>query len=115
MLDGERADDLPGWLRQAKCFYQNLLDPQNADLLREISEFSYNADKLNAELAQVIAVGDADLEQEREKGEAQEATQKQDAKLTELRAWLAKHKPIAEVALADYPQWLEKLGLGAEE
>jgi hypothetical protein len=52
----------------------------------------------------------ANAAQDRERGEAQEATQVRDAKMDELDQWTADYKAIAQVALSDSPQQLEQLG-----
>ena len=108
MLDGERQRSLPGWLEQATVFYANLLG--DADLLARLGNFGYTPARLTAEYAQVQAVAAANLAQEKEKGEAQDATRQRDARLDELDAWLADFKAIAQAALAEHPGWLEKLG-----
>ncbi|NEP46299.1 MAG: hypothetical protein F6K35_46720, partial [Okeania sp. SIO2H7] len=49
--------------------------------------------------------------QEKEKGEAQQATKTRDEALDALDDWLGDFLAIAEVALADKPQLLEALGV----
>jgi hypothetical protein len=46
-------------------------------------------------------------------GEAQEATRLRDARLDELDEWMSDFKVVAQVALKENDQWLEKLGFGA--
>ena len=111
MLAGDRKQSLSGWLQQASAFYANLLS--EADLLTAMTQFGYDQAKLEAEQTLVEAVAAANLKQEKEKGEAQDATQERDAKLDELTTWMADFRAIARVALEGHPQWLEKLGFGA--
>ena len=111
MLGGARKQSLSGWLEQVAAFYTNLLG--DADLMAEMGNFGYDQARLEAEQALIQAVLDANLVQEKEKGEAQEATQQRDAKLDEMDEWMADFKVIALVALEENPQWLEKLGFGA--
>ena len=113
MLSGERKRTLSGWLEQADAFYTNLI--KDTDLMNKMSEYGYNATKLNNELALVKSVKDVNLEQEKEKGEAQDATKKRDAKMDELDRWMSDFKEIAFVALDENPQWLEKLGFSGIE
>ena len=61
----------------------------------------------------VQAVVEANLAQEKEKGNAQDATKARDTKFDALDTWMADFRAIARVALDEHPQWLEKLGLGA--
>jgi len=49
--------------------------------------------------------------QEKEKGEAQAATQARDKALDELQDWLSDYLAIAKVALEEDPQLLEGLGV----
>lgn len=110
-LGGTRKQSLSGWLDQARRFYNNLLrDPA---FVTTMSAYNYDQAKLEAESALVQAVAEASELQDRERGEAQEATKARDAKLDELDQWLADYKAIAEIALADSSQRLEQLGFGA--
>jgi hypothetical protein len=107
-LSGTRKQSLSGWLDQARRFYNNMLhDP---DFVAAMTPYSYDQAKLEAEAALVQAVAEAKDAQDRERGEAQEATLARDAKLDELDQWLADFKAIAQVALSDSPQQLEQLG-----
>lgn len=107
-LSGSRKLSLSGWIKQATTFYMNLLGAP--DLIAAMTPYSYNQAKLEAEAALVQAVVTASAAQDKERGEAQEATQLRDAKLDELDQWLADYKKIAEVALSDSPQQMEQLG-----
>ncbi|MCA9981249.1 MAG: hypothetical protein KDD89_10450 [Anaerolineales bacterium] len=111
LLNGTRKESLSGWLQQATTFYANLL--ADARLVGGMGQFGYDEAKLTAEQGLVTAVQSLDAAQEREKGEAQAATKARDGKLDDLAEWLADFREIAAVALADEPQQLERLGLGA--
>ena len=80
-LSGFRKKSLSGWLRQAEIFYDNLLGDDA--LLALLQNYGYTREKLEAEKALVAVVRDANTVQEREKGEAREATEKRDTKLDE--------------------------------
>jgi hypothetical protein len=111
MLGGARKQSLSGWIEQATAFYTNLLG--DAGLMAAMAAFGYTQAKLEAEQALVQAVVAANLAQEKEKGEAQDATKQRDAKLDALDAWMSDFKAIAQVALEENAQWLEKLGFGS--
>lgn len=107
-LSGTRKRTLNGWLDQARRFYNNML--RTPDFVAAMTPFSYAQTKLEAESALVEAVATASELQDKERGEAQEATKLRDAKMDELDQWMADFKAIAEIALAASPQQLEKLG-----
>jgi hypothetical protein len=110
-LNGRRKESLSGWLEQAALFYEGLQsDPA---LVAAMGRFGYDELRVAEEMALVTAVRAANVVQEREKGQAQEATKTRDARLDDLSEWLADFKAVAEVALADAPQQLERLGFGA--
>jgi len=107
-LSGERKRSLSGWLEQAGRLYQNLLD--DAEFVAAMTVYGYSQEKLETEQALVNAVREANMSQEKEKGEARDATEKRDAKLDAMDRWMADFKAIALIALGDNPQWLDKLG-----
>lgn len=51
------------------------------------------------------------LQQKKETGEAQAATQRRDKKIDELAKWVSDLRAVVKVALAGDPQQLEKLGI----
>jgi hypothetical protein len=110
-LSGKRKQSITGWIGQATNFYLNLLG--DAGLIAALANFGYDRAKLEAEQASVQVVVEANAVQEKEKGEAQEATRLRDARLDELDQWLSDFKAIAQLAMDEHPQWLEKLGFGA--
>jgi anion-transporting ArsA/GET3 family ATPase len=55
------------------------------------------------------------LEQKKESGEAQEATEARDRKLDELASRISGLRAVAKVALDENPQMLEKLGILARK
>ncbi|MGD1863446.1 MAG: hypothetical protein ACFB0D_02720 [Phormidesmis sp.] len=108
-LSGKRKESLSGWLSQANQFYQNALS--SPAILKALKEFGITDKKLTAGLQEIKAVETANLAQEKEKGEAQAATQKRDAALDAMQDWLSDYRAIAKVALEEEPQLLEGLGV----
>ena len=108
-LKGDRKRSLSGWLAQASQFYNNALS--NKSVLSALKEFGITEPKLKAGLSELEAVEAANLLQEKEKGEAQAATQKRDVALDGLQDWLSDYLAIAKIALEDDPQLLEGLGV----
>jgi hypothetical protein len=107
-LNGSRKKSLSGWIKQTTTFYMNLLN--TPEFIATLTLYSYTQAKLEAEAALVETVVRISAAQDKERGEAQEATQLRDAKLDELDQWLADYKAIAQVALSASPQQLEQLG-----
>ena len=69
---------------------------------------------VQAAQAQVEQAMTLNTAQEREKGEAQEATKQRDAALKALDEWLVDFRVIARIALEDNPQLLEALNIGVK-
>ncbi len=106
-LDGRRKRPTAGWLRQAGQFYANALaEPRYVAAFEGIG---IPPATLEAGQALVEAVAKADEAQEREKGDAQDATPKRDAALEALDTYMDRFLGLARVALRGDPQLLEKL------
>lgn len=108
-LGGTRKESLSCWLAQANQFYKNAL--ADRAILTGLKEFGITEQKLKAGLNELRAVDAANLTQEKEKGDAQAATQKRDAALDEMQDWLSDYLAVAKVALEEHPQLLEGLGI----
>ncbi len=109
MLYGVRKQSFNGWQEQAVSFYANILnDPQ---LLEAMAGYGYPEDKLQSEYDMVKQVIAKELQQKQEKGESEQATRVRDQKLDQLAVFISEMRGIAKVALADTPDYLEKLGI----
>lgn len=84
-LDGKRKVTLSGWLGQAKQFYLNAL--ADADILAKLGQFGVTQEKLQAAQQLLQEVETANAAQEKEKGEAQQATLERDAAFEKLDDW----------------------------
>ncbi len=109
MLFGRRKESLSGWLEQARAFYANLLG--DAAFLTAMAEYGYTSEKLQEESTLIDQVIAKHLQQRKEMGEAQEATETRDSTLDKLAQWISDLRAVAKVALEDNPQQLEKLGI----
>lgn len=109
MLYGSRKRSLSGWLEQAQAFYANILGDSN--FINSLAEYGYTQEKLQAESALLDQIVIKHLQQKKETGEAQEATEIRDKALDELARWISDFRAVAKVALEENPQQLEKLGI----
>ena len=98
------------WYEQARHFYTALLADQEAQ--SQLTRFNISLEALQASQAQLEGVYTLKNVQEREKGEAQEATQQRNAALGDLDEWLSDFRVVARIALQDTPQLLEALNIG---
>lgn len=98
-----RAD----WLRQGNIFYTRLL--ATPAFLTEMATFGQTQAMLEATQTAVAQVASLDSSQQKETGEAQEATRLRDEIWSEARVWLVTLLEVARFALADQPQLLESL------
>jgi hypothetical protein len=110
-LAGRTKQSLIGWLDHATTFYSNLLS--DVELMKEMKRFAYDRERLLSEQALVEAVAEANNMKKSEKGEAEEATLERNRKIDQLDEWIGDFLQIAEIALEDCPQQLEKLGITA--
>lgn len=112
-LTGKRKDNFSGWLLQANQFYNNAL--ANPEILNKFATVNVTQESLTAGKALVDAAEQANQTQEKEKGEAQNATKTRDAALDDLEVWIEDLKGFSRIALEGKPQLLESLGLGVIE
>ncbi len=108
-LKGRRKKSISGWSGQAKMLYNNLLN--NDNWITELAAINITAETIQNELTAVDSVLDLYWTQQKEIGEAQEATIKRDEALDKLFDWTGRYKKIARIALEDSVQSLEKLGI----
>lgn len=97
------------WYEQARHFYTALLADTEAQT--QIARYKVTLEALQAAQAQVAQTMTLKNAQEKEKGEAQEATQQRNAAIEAPDEWLADFKVVARIALEDSPQLLEALNL----
>ncbi len=108
-LNGVRKRTIAGWLDQATLFYDHLISEES--FKSAMAGFGYDDARLQAEKALVDEVTRAHHAQNKEMGEAQQATKDRDEKLDNLNEWLSDYVRIARVALYEKPQLMEKLGI----
>lgn len=99
------------WYEQARHFYTAVVADTEAQT--QLAKYKITLEALQAAGALVEQTMSLKTAQEKEKGEAQDATQQRNAAISALDEWLADFKVVARIALEDNPQLLEALNLGA--
>ncbi len=112
-LAGPRPKSLPGYIHQARSFYENLLKSEAH--LKQMANFGYTREKLQAEQKLVETLAALDVAQEEKKGEARGGTKTRDEKLDQLGVEISKLKAVARIALEGRKPDLVKLGLDRAE
>ena len=107
-LQGKRAQAFGAWLEQARQFYREGLADDG--LQTALAEGGLSQEVLGSGQTQVETAAQANSAQESAKGMAQQSTQDRNAAATTFDQWMRKFWKIAEVALSDQPQWMERLG-----
>jgi len=110
MLNQHKKQALDPWLGQAGVFYKNIL--AEPELLAAMGKYNITAQILQEGQAAVVNVANLNADQEKEKSEAQKATQTRNEALDALDEWYVEFRTVARIALEDDPQRLEALGLG---
>lgn len=97
------------WIETATDFYNRLLNEPG--FMASLARFKVTPGKLNAEKTAIDDLKDLRNQAVIEKGQAQEATRLRNEKLDQLEDYCTELKAIAEIALEEKPQLLEKLGI----
>ncbi|WPP52769.1 hypothetical protein [Catalinimonas niigatensis] len=105
-LLGNRKMDTNGLMMQVYAFYSKIVL-----FAEEMSKYNISPEELAQSKAMVEALSAARQQQVQSKGQAQDATQKRNAKRKELNAWMMQFRKVARIALTDEPQMLETLGI----
>ena len=109
-LNERKPEAFNPWYEQARHFYTALLS--DTDAQAQLARYKVTLEAIQAAQAQVEQVMALKNSQEKEKGEAQEATQKRDAAIAALDEWLGDFQVVARIALEDTLQLMEALKLG---
>ena len=96
-LVGNRKRSFSGWLTQARQFFQNTLG--DAAVLAGYAAYNVLQAEIEAAQALVDAAEAAQRAQQRETGEAQEATLVRDAALDAIDAWMSNFIGVVKIAL----------------
>lgn len=104
-----RSGAIAAWLDDTLSFYNRLLN--EADFLTKLAPFGKDAAALTQEKDAIENLKTLRNKAIAEKGQAQEATRARNEKLDELKDYSTELRGLAQLALTDKPQLLEKLGI----
>ena len=110
-LSQGQAFKISDWILQARQFYNNAIN--DTEIQAKMAEYSVTSDRLQTALQEVVKLEEMKIIQEKEKGEAQRATQKRDELFAQLDEYMYGLIQIARVVLYDKEQLLEKMGIVA--
>jgi hypothetical protein len=110
-LDKEQASKLANWVTQANQFYTNAMNTR--EIQDKMVEYTVTKERLQAALEEVNQLLKYEKDQEKEKSEAQKATDERDKAFSQLDEFMYNLLQIAKVMLYDNPQLLEKMGIVA--
>jgi hypothetical protein len=108
-LDKKRERTFSAWLTQAIEFYKIVINDET--VIEKLSRYKLTIEKLEKGRQLIIEVELANNRQEKEKGEAQDATKERDKIMAQLEDWIYEFTVICRYALKSKPQLLEKLGI----
>ena len=97
------------WQADAELVCSNLL--ANAGWVTSMQTFGYTTESITALKGRVEALKCLQQNQQREVGDAQQATDDKWKSFEELKNWCYKLREIAKIEFEDDPQLLEKLGI----
>jgi len=106
-LTGPTPKNIAGFLTSAYTLFDNAVD------LSVLADYGYTAEKLQTEREKIEDLKNANEQQERAKGVAQEATAAQEIAMKNFNDWVAQYRKVAKVALRGNKQMLEELGIAA--
>lgn len=108
-LSQGQAFKISDWILQARQFYNNAIN--DTEIQAKMAEYSVTAERLQVSLEEVNKLEEMKITQEKEKGEAQRATQKRDELFAQLDEYMYGLVQIARVVLHDKEQLFEKMGI----
>jgi hypothetical protein len=108
-LDKGTAYKIADWILLARQFYTNALSKQ--EILEKLKEYTVNEERLNQALADIKTLEQLKVNQEKEKGEAQQSTSDRDDAFARLDEFMYGLINISMAVLYDKPQSVEKLGI----
>jgi hypothetical protein len=101
-LQGKRNRSFSGYMQQVKLFYNNALNSK--EIIEKLATKGITESELKETQTLVLEVEKEKYEQNKETGEAQQATKNRDAALDELSKWFGEFKRTLMVDIANKPE-----------
>ncbi len=108
-LSNGKSVAIEKWFENAIDFYRSVLN--EAEFLGKLAQFKATSERLESEREAVRSLKLLHDDAMKEKGEAQEATRVRNANLDSLEDYCIELRTLAELALEEQPQLMEKLGI----
>lgn len=108
-LIGDRKDSYNGWFAQARTFYNNLL--KQPKFISKMASLNCKKQEIMGAINVVADVEKAKLQQDVERGEAQEATVLRDNKIDVLDREMSRLTKVYQIAFEENPHVLEEVGI----
>ena len=108
-LDNPMPKPLPLFLTMTTTLFDNA--SHNAEIAEVLKSYGYTTEKLSKERGKIVELSAANIAQEAARGAAQNATFEQNKAMEALDYWMSSFVKVAKVALRQYPELLEKLGI----
>lgn len=108
-VKGIPSDVYSKWVIEVEQFYGNIIKSET--ILEAFALLGRNKEYFEQQLSEIETLKTLKLNQKKEMGDAQIATQERDEKIIELDTWANDYKVVARIVFEDRPQTLEKLGI----
>lgn len=106
---GSRSRSMSGFIKESRVLFGNL--KAQPEYLAEVAKFGVSEAKIDAAAAMVDEMETSYQVFLKEKGEAQSSTIERDKAYDALYDWYSDFRAVLHIALGDYPQLLENLGI----
>jgi len=109
LLDGNRMQNFASLYKQADTFYTNLLN--KPEYQQFVARFNITPERLKQEYALLTGLNELNSRQQKETGEAVEATRARDAKVEPFDKFMAELTKICKIIFDDEPNNLKIIGI----
>jgi hypothetical protein len=108
-IDGRRPVAFDEYVGEARRFYTTIAN--EPDIQEAMAAYGITAEDVATARADLAELEELKRMQEREKGQAQQATRERNDARRVFLDWLARYQQIAQFAMSDQPDLLEEIGI----